>query len=273
MATTRQYLIPGVGFVDEQSADGVDAYLIPGAGFIAETVAAAGGSISATGAVLFGSSAALTSTTQVAATEPVVFSSSAALTSTTQITATAPVVFASTADLQDAQVGGLSATAPVVFGSTATLTSITQLTATAPVVFSATATLVDAAAATEPVDVFIPHGTRQKIRRMQREAEKKRRRKFKAVEDARREAANELEEIYDRVVHGIEPAIVKQAADIVRPVAKSEAVIPTAKTVDFYALAGRADLLARLATLVGELETEMSNSSDEEDLLLVMTVL
>lgn len=103
------------------------------------------------------------------------------------------------------------------------------------------------------------------LRKLRKQAQEDRRRPYDAKKRKERERVAELSALYDSIT-GTE--IAGKVADIIRPVAKTEALIPQAAQIDMNALARNADMLRQLERIV----TEYAEQQEDEELLLLALI-
>lgn len=103
------------------------------------------------------------------------------------------------------------------------------------------------------------------LRKLRKQAQDDRRRPYDAKKRKERERVAELSALYDQVT-GTE--IAEEVADIIRPVAKTEALIPQAAQIDMTALVRNADMLRQLERII----TEYAEQQEDEELLLLALI-
>ena len=96
------------------------------------------------------------------------------------------------------------------------------------------------------------------------EPERRRRQKEK-----KQEQREELERIYDKIVLGIEPveAIAEEAVELVRPFARSEAEIPSLKSIDWERFIQSMEAVERMQSLERKMKAIQDDDDDMEDLM------
>ena len=79
---------------------------------------------------------------------------------------------------------------------------------------------------------------------------------------------HELERIYDKIVLGIEPAIAEEAVDLVRPFARSEAAVPSLRSIDWEAFIKNVEAIESMQMLEHKMRAlEIKRDDDDmEDL-------
>src|SRR3990172_5811614 len=96
------------------------------------------------------------------------------------------------------------------------------------------------------------------------EPERHRRQKEK-----KQEQRQELERIYDKIVLGIEPAITEEAVDLVRPFARSEAAVPSLRSIDWGAFINSVEAIERMQALERKLRAlEIKRDDDDMEYLI-----
>jgi len=103
------------------------------------------------------------------------------------------------------------------------------------------------------------------LRKLRKQAEGDKRKPYDAKKRKERERVAELSVLYDEIT-GTE--IAEQVADIIRPVAKTEAAIPEVRQLDMSALVRDAAMLRQLERIV----TEYAEEQEDEELMLLALV-
>src|SRR3989337_1491802 len=96
--------------------------------------------------------------------------------------------------------------------------------------------------------------------------EPERHRRQKEKKQSQRE---ELERIYNKIVLGIEPSITEEAVEVVRPFARSEAAVPSLRSIDWEAFINSMEAIEKMQTLERKLRAiEIKRDDDDmEDLM------
>src|SRR3990167_2708816 len=98
------------------------------------------------------------------------------------------------------------------------------------------------------------------------DGEPERRRLQKEKKQAQRE---QLERIYDKIVLGIEPSIAEEVVDLVRPFARSEASVPSLRSIDWEAFIKNVEAIESMQMLEHKMRAlEIKRDDDDmEDLM------
>ena len=109
-------------------------------------------------------------------------------------------------------------------------------------------------AAPPPLEVIDVYSDEPERRRLQKEKKQVQR--------------HELERIYDKIVLGIEPAIAEEAVDLVRPFARSEASVPSLRSIDWEAFIKNVEAIESMQMLEHKMRAlEIKRDDDDmEDL-------
>jgi len=109
-------------------------------------------------------------------------------------------------------------------------------------------------AAPPPLEVIDVYSDEPERRRLQKEKKQVQR--------------HELERIYDKIVLGIEPAIAEEAVDLVRPFARSEAAVPSLRSIDWEAFIKNVEAIESMQMLEHKMRAlEIKRDDDDmEDL-------